>query len=73
MPLPPRSLLQFQLECVIDELLALPDLDPDARDSLLDHLAVNPGRPDLALLAHIRDVQDPAELPPYKNGPTPRN
>jgi hypothetical protein len=34
--------------------------------SLLGHLAENPGHPELALLAHLSDVQDPDDLPPYK-------
>jgi hypothetical protein len=34
--------------------------------SLLEHLAENPGRPELALLAHLRDVQNPDDLPPCR-------
>jgi hypothetical protein len=34
--------------------------------SLLELLAQNPGHPELALLAHLRNVPNPADLPPYK-------
>jgi hypothetical protein len=33
------------------------------RLALLRHLSLNPGQ---ALLAHLRDVQDPEDLPPFK-------
>ena len=60
------GLLQFQLTRLINEILADQDLDPEMYVSLLGHLAENPGHPELALLAHLRDVQDPDDLPPYK-------
>jgi hypothetical protein len=67
MALAPRGgLLQFQLQRLIDELLAQPDLDPDTRISLLVHVAENPGCPDEALLAHLRYIQDWEDLPPHK-------
>ncbi|MBT2550899.1 hypothetical protein [Arthrobacter sp. ISL-65] len=65
------GLLQFQLRRLINEILADPDLDPDMYFSLLEHLAENPGHPDQALLNYLRDVQDPAELPPYNAGRKP--
>ncbi|MBT2551423.1 hypothetical protein [Arthrobacter sp. ISL-65] len=58
------GLLQFQLRRLINEILADPDLDPDMYFSLLEHLAENPGHPEQALLVHLRDVHDPADLPP---------
>jgi hypothetical protein len=67
--LPARSmqggLLQFQLKRLIGELLVQGDLNPDTRASLLRHLAINPDHPELVLLAHLRDIQDPNDLPPY--------
>ena len=60
------GLLQFQLTRLINEILADQDLDPEMYVSLLGHLAENPGHPELALLAHLRDVQNPDDLPPYK-------
>lgn len=60
------GLLQFQLRRLISQILADPDLDPDMHFSLIEHLAQSPGHPEHALLAHLRDVQDPADLPPYK-------
>ena len=59
------GLLQFQLRRLISEILADPALDPDMYFSLIEHLAESPGHPEQALLAHLRDVQDPADLPPY--------
>jgi hypothetical protein len=58
--------LQFQLKRLIGEILAEPDLDPDMGASLLHHLAGHPGHPERALLAHLRDVQDPEDLPPSR-------
>lgn len=60
------GLLQFQLTRLINEILADPDLDPEMHGSLLEHLAENPGRPELALLAHLRDVQNADDLPPCR-------
>jgi hypothetical protein len=60
------GLLQFQLKRLINEILADQDLDPEMYVSLIGHLAENPGHPELALLAHLRDVQKPDDLPPYK-------
>ncbi|MBD1542929.1 hypothetical protein G9E11_11845 [Arthrobacter sp. IA7] len=60
------GLLQFQLQRLIGKILADPDLDPDVYMSLTGHLAANPGHPEMALLAHLHDVQDPDDLPPYK-------
>ncbi|MFE4837923.1 hypothetical protein ACFRAU_24975 [Arthrobacter sp. NPDC056691] len=58
------SLQRFQLQRLINGILAQDDLIPGMRASLLHHLAVNPERPELALLAHLRDIQDPNDLPP---------
>lgn len=60
----PGELLQFQLNCLIREILAQDDLNPDMRASLLRHFAMSPKRPELVLLAHLRDIQDPNDLPP---------
>ncbi|MEN8583174.1 hypothetical protein B1A87_013000 [Arthrobacter sp. KBS0703] len=62
-PAPCGGLLQFQLNRLIADLLAQPDLDPDTRVSLLVHLVERPGRPEQALVAHLRDIQDPEDLP----------
>lgn len=59
------NLLQFQLRLLVGEILADPGLDPDMHASLLRHLSVHPGRPEAALLAHLREVIDPGELPPF--------
>ena len=59
-------LLQFQLPLLIGEILADPGLDPDMCASLLRHLSAHPGRPEVALLAHLREVLDPHELPPME-------
>ena len=60
------GLLQFQISRLIGDILADPDLDPDMYVSLAGHLAQNPGHPELALLAHLREVQDPDDLPPVR-------
>jgi hypothetical protein len=65
------GLQRFQLRQLINEMLADPDLDPGIYFSLLEHLAENPGHPEQALLAHLRDVQDAADLPPYKSHSKP--
>jgi hypothetical protein len=67
-PAPPArgGLLQFQLKRLIREILAEPDLDPNVGASLLSHLVGHPRHPERALLAHLRDVQDPEDLPPYR-------
>ncbi|MFE4834616.1 hypothetical protein ACFRAU_08035 [Arthrobacter sp. NPDC056691] len=65
-PAPRISLLQFQLKRLIDDLLAQPDLDVETRIGLLVHVAENPGRPEHALLAHLRDLLDAEDLPPYE-------
>ena len=65
-PSPPGALLRFQLNRLIDEVLVQPGLDPDTRISLQVHAAESPGRPAHALLAHLRDILDPEDLPPYK-------
>jgi hypothetical protein len=62
----PGELLQFQLKQLIRGILAQQDLDPGIRLALLRHLSQNPGHPEQALLAHLRDVQDPEDLPPFK-------
>jgi hypothetical protein len=61
------GLLQFQLGRLINEILDDPDLDPGIYLSLLERLAENPGRPGLALIAHLRDIHDPEDLPPCKS------
>ena len=69
-PVPAEGgLLQFQLRRLITGILADPDLDPDMYVSLARHLAENPGHPEQALLAHLRDVQDPDDLPPFRGLP----
>jgi hypothetical protein len=60
------GLLQFQLRRLISGILTDPALDPDMYVSLLGHLAKNPGRPEQALLAHLRDVQSADDLSPWK-------
>lgn len=65
-PTGPGLLLGFQLKRLVGEILADPDLNPDIFVSLLGRLAANPGHPEQALLAHLGDVQDPEDLPPYK-------
>jgi hypothetical protein len=64
---PPAAggLLRFQLRLLISEILADQDLHPDMQSSLLRHLAGHPGRPEVALLAHLREVLDPDELAPF--------
>jgi hypothetical protein len=59
-------LLQFQLRMLVGEILADPGLDPDMHASLLRHLSGHPGRPEVAMLAHLREVLDPRELPPME-------
>jgi hypothetical protein len=63
-PVPPAAgrLLRFQLRLLVSELLADQDLHPDMRSSLLRHLAGYPGRPEVALLAHLCEVLDPDAL-----------
>jgi hypothetical protein len=60
------ELMQFQLKQLIRGILAQQDLDPGIRMALLGHLSQNPGHPEQALLAHLREVQDPKDLPPFK-------
>lgn len=60
------GLLRFQLQRLVDEILADPDLDRGVRLCLLAHMNENPGNPDVALLHHLRDVQDPEDLPPFR-------
>lgn len=57
------NLLLFQLRLLVGEILADPGLDPGVHASLFRHLSVHPGRPEVALLAHLREVLDPRELP----------
>ncbi|WP_395405659.1 hypothetical protein ACHMXB_22305 (plasmid) [Arthrobacter sp. UC242_113] len=61
-----RTLLQFQLGRLIDEILTQTDLEPLVRASLLQHLGAYPEDPGLALLAHLHNVQDPENLPPFQ-------
>jgi hypothetical protein len=65
-PAGPGGLLQFQLKQLIHGILAQQNLDSGIRLALLRHLSQNPGQPGQALLAHLRDVQDPEDLPPFK-------
>jgi hypothetical protein len=65
-PAGPGELLQFQLKQLIRGILAQQNLDPGIRLALLRHLSQNPGQPEQALLAHLRAVQDPEDLPPFK-------
>jgi hypothetical protein len=62
----PGRLLQFQLKQLIRGILAQQDLDPGIRMVLLRHLSQNPGHPEHALLAHLRAVQEPEDLPPFR-------
>jgi hypothetical protein len=66
-PVPPAAvgLLRFQLRLMVSELFADQDLHPDVRASLVRHLAGQPGRPEVALLSHLREVLDPDELVPF--------
>lgn len=52
----PLSLRRQVLE-IINEVLNEDSTDPRARLRLLGHVAANPGNPELALLAHLRDCQ----------------
>ncbi|MFE4835286.1 hypothetical protein ACFRAU_11480 [Arthrobacter sp. NPDC056691] len=70
-PAGPGELLRFQLERLIVEILAAPDLDPSMYVSLIGRLTEYPGHPEQALLAHLGDVQGPEDLPPYKAGKRP--
>lgn len=70
-PAGPGGLLQFQLKQLIGAILAQQDLDPGIRRALLEHLSQNPGHPERALLAHLHDIQDPKDLPPFKAGRKP--
>jgi hypothetical protein len=51
---------------MIDGILDDPDLDLDVYVSLLRHLAQHPGQLAQGVLAHLRTVHAPADLPPYK-------
>jgi hypothetical protein len=69
----PGALLRFQLNRLVGEIMADPDLDPDLYLSLLGHVAKNHGHPEQALLAHLADVQDPEDLPPFKASKQPKD
>lgn len=49
------STLRSQVLDVIVDVLSATATCPDARVSLLQHLAENPGNPEMALLAHLHD------------------
>ena len=53
------SPLRRQVLDIIVDVLSATATCPDARVSLLHHLADNPGNPEMALLAHLRDRYDP--------------
>jgi hypothetical protein len=55
---PDDSILRRQVLDVIVHVLSATATDPDARVSLLQHLAGNPGSPEMALLAHLTDRYD---------------
>jgi hypothetical protein len=57
------STLRSQVLDVIVDVLSATATCPDARVNLLQHLAENPGNPDMVLLAHLNDrheADDPA-------------
>jgi hypothetical protein len=58
-------LLQSRLRRLIGDILTDPDLAPGLRSSLFRQLVKNPEHPELALLAHLQESQDPAELPSF--------
>ncbi|MFF2317428.1 hypothetical protein ACFVTE_14300 [Arthrobacter sp. NPDC058097] len=58
--------MQFQLRRLIREILADPTLDPAVYLSLAGHLAADPRNPEQVLLTHLREIQEPADLPPFK-------
>jgi hypothetical protein len=49
------STLRRQVLDVIVDVLSATATCPDARINLLQHLADNPGNPEMALLAHLSD------------------
>jgi hypothetical protein len=49
------STLRSQVLDVIVDVLSATATCPDARVNLLQHLAGNPGNPEMALLAHLND------------------
>jgi hypothetical protein len=49
------STLRGQVLDVIVDVLSAAATCPDARINLLQHLAENPGNPEMALLAHLND------------------
>lgn len=61
----PGELLQVQLKCLILDILADPNVDPDTRLSLLRSVTSTPGHPEQALLHHLGHVQDPEDLRLY--------
>ena len=52
---PDDSTLRRQVLDVIVDVLSATATCPDARVNLLQHLADNPGNPEMALLAHLSD------------------
>jgi hypothetical protein len=48
---------------IISDVIEEPDTEPQVRLGLRRHLDANPGRPERALLAHLRDWQAREGLP----------
>jgi glycosyltransferase A (GT-A) superfamily protein (DUF2064 family) len=65
-PAGPGGPLQFQLKQLIGGNLAQLDLDPDMCLALLRPVSQNPGHHEQGLLAHLRDIQDPDDVPLFK-------
>jgi hypothetical protein len=63
-----ESVLRRQAQSLILGIISDPDTGSDARISLVRHLKSYPGNPVQALLAHIRDRQDPPGMPTRVDG-----
>ena len=55
--------LRRQIMGVISHVLSDEGTDMDVRMALLRHLGENPGSPERALLAHLRDCKEPSTGP----------
>lgn len=53
----PPPVLRRQVLSIIIDVINGPDTEPQVRQGLHQHLDDNPGRPEQALLAHLRDWQ----------------
>lgn len=51
-------MLRWQVLKIIDEVIYDADTTPEARRGLLQRLQQNPGRPEMALLAHLQDREE---------------